>query len=205
MLLAHLVPGYFAAALTQPHWDPRWSFKRRALLWGVALGSTVLPDLDVVYNTLFRGFINHSLLWTHSVFLYTAIGVIWFALYRAHRWFYVQLILGLIALGGLSHIILDILSHGTPLFYPVSMLFVGIAPHRVIAGGFWAYITDPIFLIEPLLIAGALAHIVWHQPIPRRVRAIALAAVSAGWLVFTSVFLVRLSDLQAFALTKIVP
>lgn len=86
MLLAHLVPGYFAAALTRTRWDPQWSLKRRALLWGVALGSTVLPDADVVYNAMFRGFINHSLLWTHSIFLYTAIGVLWFVLYRAHRW-----------------------------------------------------------------------------------------------------------------------
>ncbi len=74
MLLAHLVPGYFAAALTQPHWDPKWNTTRRVILWGVALGSTAIPDVDVVYNTTFRGFINHSTLWTHSIFVYLVIS-----------------------------------------------------------------------------------------------------------------------------------
>ena len=43
MLLAHLVPGYFAAALSQPRWQPRWRTEQRALLWIVALGIVAHP------------------------------------------------------------------------------------------------------------------------------------------------------------------
>lgn len=203
MLLAHLVPGYFAAALTEPHWDPSWDRTRRLALWGIALGATVIPDLDVVYNTFFRGFINHSTLWTHSILVYGVISMLWFALYIFKRAYYSQLVVGFIAIGGLSHLVLDILSHGTPLFYPASMWFVGIAPRRVIVGGFWAYITDPTFLLEPTLIALALAHFIWHRKFPRPVRVAGMVAVAVSWLAFTIVFLVRLPELQLFALSKI--
>ncbi|MCD4686698.1 MAG: hypothetical protein K8S97_12250, partial [Anaerolineae bacterium] len=67
MLAAHLAPGYAAVVVTRPGWDVAWTRPQRALLWGIALGSTAAPDLDVIYNTLCRGFTNHSTLWTHSV------------------------------------------------------------------------------------------------------------------------------------------
>ena len=43
MLLAHLVPGYFAAALSQPRWQSHWRTEQRTLLWIVALGIVARP------------------------------------------------------------------------------------------------------------------------------------------------------------------
>ena len=83
------------------------------LLWGAALGSTILPDTDVFYNVLFRGFINHSVLWTHSLFVYLTIGLVWLLLSKMGRWPYLQMLIGLTAIGGLSHLVLDVIAHGT--------------------------------------------------------------------------------------------
>ena len=80
MLIAHLVPGYFAASFAQSRWPITWGRRRRTLLWITALGATVIPDIDVVLNVVSGKHINHSTLWTHSVFVYLAIGVIWFLL-----------------------------------------------------------------------------------------------------------------------------
>ena len=62
MLFAHIVPGYLIGIASQPHWDAEWLQSQRKMLWAAALGSTVVQDADVVYNTLFRGFSNHSTL-----------------------------------------------------------------------------------------------------------------------------------------------
>lgn len=156
MLVAHLVPGYLAAAAVKP--APHWTRDQRRVMWAVALGSTVFPDFDVIYNTLLRGFVNHSLLWTHSVFVWAGLGVLWGLLRGADRWPYSRMLFGLIAVGGLSHLGLDMIAHNTPLFYPLSNRMIGIAPARVVEGGLGAYLTDPVFLLEPLLLLGALAH-----------------------------------------------
>lgn len=162
MLAAHLVPGYFAAVKSQSTWKPEWS-KLRAILWVVALGSTVAPDLDVIYNALFRGFFNHSTLWTHSVFVYLGFGLLWFTLRALKRFPYLRTLVGLITVGGLSHLLLDVIAHGTPLLYPVSIVVFGVAPERVVEGGIWAYLTDPVFLLEPLLFSIALVHWIYRR------------------------------------------
>ncbi len=102
---------YFAVMASQPHWRAGWSKEQRVMLWVVAFCSTFAPDLDVIYNWLFRGFFNHSVLWTHSIFLHLGICLCWWLLRRSGRWPYVQVLLGLAAIGGLSHLALDVVSH----------------------------------------------------------------------------------------------
>jgi hypothetical protein len=189
MLLAHLVPGYFASVKTQPYWKPEWSRRQRALLWSVSLFSTFAPDLDVMYNALFRGFFNHSLLWTHSLFPYLALALCWWMLYRAKRWPYVSMLVGLSALGGMSHLALDIIAHGTPLFYPLSMSIVGAPSAHVVQGGLRGYLTDPIFLFEPLLIAlAALYRIKEHFP-SGIIRMMVSGLVICSVIAFSALFL----------------
>ncbi len=202
MLIAHLVPGYLAAAKSQTAWKPGWSRTRRTVLWAAALISTFAPDLDVIYNTLFRGFINHSTLWTHSLFVHLGIAGVWLILLRIGRYPYLRTLVGLVAAGGLSHLVLDVLSHGTPLFYPVSMLFVGMAPTRVVEGGFWAYITDPIFLAEPFLLALAAAHWILKCNWSARVKRLAVGTLVTGFVLFAAIFLSLLPILQSFATVK---
>ena len=196
MLAAHLVPGYFAAAKSQSSWKPDWNKTQRVMLWATTLGSTVVPDLDVVYNALFRGFFNHSTLWTHSIFVYLGFGLVWLILHITKRWAYIETLTGLVAVGGLSHLVLDIIAHGTPMLYPVSMMIFGIAPQRVIEGGVWAYLTDPIFLLEPLLFSIAIIHWTHHQDMTPYLKKVVFAATISGLLMFTIVFALSLPTLQ---------
>ena len=156
MLIAHLVPGYLAAATVK--FPPDWNMTQRRLVWGVALGSTVFPDADVIYNAVFRGFVNHSWLWTHSLFVYVGIGMFWWVLRRLERWPYGRVLFGLISIGGLSHLVLDMIAHNTPLLYPFSMRTFGVAPASVVEGGIGAYLTNPVFLLEPLLFLCAFVY-----------------------------------------------
>ena len=158
MLIAHVVPGYLAAAQSQRFWDPAWSRGQRLGLWAVALGTAVAPDLDVVYNGLFRGFVNHSTLWTHSLFVYGAAGLVGWLVWRSQRWRYLGLLLLLLAAGGLSHLALDAVAHRTPLLYPLSLTMIGTAPRQVLEGGLRAYVTHPIILLELALIAAGIVH-----------------------------------------------
>jgi hypothetical protein len=190
MLFAHAVPGYFAAALTEPHWRPEWTRAQRLLLWGAALVSVGAPDADVLFNVAFRGFVNHSVGWTHSIFLHGAVALVGLALRRGGRWPYLQMLVGLVAVGGLSHLLLDVVSHGTPMFAPFSMAMIGAAPARVVQDGVWAYVSDPSFLAEPLLLAPAALHAAWQRA-PRYRRPAALI-VGAGLVAFNSAFLVLL-------------
>lgn len=196
MLVAHLVPGYFAAVKSSSRWKLEWKTGQRASLWAAALGSTVVPDLDVIYNAVFRGFVNHSTLWTHSLFVHLSIALGWWLLRRIGRWPYVQTFVGLIAVGGLSHLVLDVISHGTPLLYPASLVIFGFPPERVVEGGFWAYLTDPIFLLEPLLLTLAAVHWALGRKPTRRVRALTLIVLTGGLVSFSVAFLLLLPALQ---------
>jgi hypothetical protein len=196
MLVAHIVPGYFAAHLSKPYLDPSWNRWQHYGLWVVAIGSTVAPDTDVIYNIAWRGFTNHSTLWTHSLFPYLILVLILYGLHWTGRWFYLQSLIGLAIVGGLSHLVLDVIAHSTPLLYPINLTMFGIPPQRVVDGGFWAYLTDPIFLIEPILIGIMVAHwILQHSP-TRYIRIVTLSILLIGLEVIVTSFLYFLPLLQ---------
>ncbi|MBN2389635.1 MAG: metal-dependent hydrolase [Anaerolineae bacterium] len=197
MLIAHLVPGYFVAAKVKQNHVAEWNTAQQTLMWSVALGSSIAPDLDVVRNFLFRGFFNHSTLWTHSIFVYLGFALLWLGCRKSRKLAYSAMLMGIIAVGGLSHLVLDLVAHGTPLFYPVSMIGFGIAPQRVVEGGVWAYLTDPIFLLEPLLIGIAVCHWICHrESVPLKIRKLLSIVVACGILAFALAFVVFLPGLQ---------
>jgi membrane-bound metal-dependent hydrolase YbcI (DUF457 family) len=197
MLVAHLVPGYFASVRSQRTWKPEWNRQQRIILWTAALFSTFAPDLDVIYNALFRGFFHHRILWTHSLFPYLAIGLGWYLLRAANRCPYMQTILALAAIGGFSHIALDVISHGTPLLYPLSMDIFGGAPTRVIEGGLWAYVTDPLFLLEPVLVAMAVGHWIYNRKMKTQRKRLLLGGLASALVLFIALFLLLTPTLQA--------
>ncbi len=196
MLIAHLVPGYFAAAVTHTRQTGEWSRWQQIGIWAVALGSTVTPDSDVLYNAVFRGFFNHTWLWTHSLFPYTTIGLCWLLLRFFGRWPYLQTLVGLAAIGGFSHLVLDIVAHSTPIFYPLSSVMVGAPSVRVLTGGVVGYLTDPIFLVELLLMALVASHWIGSRGFRPRTRTLLLWGISGGTLVFAAAFLFMLPVLQ---------
>jgi membrane-bound metal-dependent hydrolase YbcI (DUF457 family) len=168
------------------------------------LGSTVAPDLDVMRNVLLHRFFNHSVLWTHSIFLYLGLGLVWLVLYILKRWPYLKAAVGLMTVGGFSHLALDVVAHGTPLLYPFSMMMFGIAPARVVEGGFWAYVTDPIFLLELLLIGVAIMHWVRCQNIEPQFERLILATTISGLVLFAMAFALLLPNLQSAVASLVV-
>ena len=203
MLIAHLVPGYFAAIKSQQNWSPDWNRSQHTLLWAVAIGSTVAPDVDVIYNTLFRGFVNHSTLWTHSLIPYLGIGLLWWLLRHTKKWPFLRTLVGFIVIGGLSHLILDVIAHGTPLLYPISLKMFGMPPARVVEGGIWAYLTGPIFLLEPLALTLLFCHWINNQNLTPRVRTVALALIVVSFIFFAIAFLWFLPDMQEAVASKL--
>lgn len=186
MLVAHLVPGYFAAVRSRAPWRPEWSRNQRLALWIAALGSTAAPDLDVMYNVVFRGFFGHTILWTHSLYPYLGLVVIWWVIRQTGRWAYLRTMIELIAIGGFSHLLLDVVAHGTPLLYPVSLQLFGSSSLRELERGLWTYLTDPVFLLEPLLIGLALVHWISYKlkakPKTKKAALFGLAGVWVGLL-----------------------
>ncbi len=157
MLIAHVVPGYFAIELTKQQWDDSWSQPQRWFLGGLALASTIWPDTDVVYNILIRGFANHSTLWTHSLWVYLGLAVASVLCFKM-RLKYAAWCWAFMAWGGFSHLILDAIAHKTPLLYPLSTQMIGIAPESVVEGGITAYIQHPLFLLEIILWGAAFMY-----------------------------------------------
>jgi len=90
-------------------------------------------------------------------------------------------------------------AHSTPLLYPFSLMMFGIPPARIVEGGVWAYMTDPLFLLEPLFLTLAAAY--WtlsRKPTPR-VRTLTLIVLTSGLVSFTVMFLLLLPMLQTAA------
>lgn len=203
MLVGHLAPAYFAVVASRPHWKPEWTKEQRAALWIVAFGSTVAPDWDVIYNTLFRGFCGHTVLWTHSIFPYCGLVLVWWLLRRPGRWPYLQMMVGLMAIGGLSHLVLDVVAHSTPLLYPFSLHMFGIPSPHVVSPGLWYYFTDPVLLAEAVLIAGAIVHwMAGHRVTLLRVRKMALVGLFSGLVVLSVLFLWVLPKIQFMVATR---
>ncbi len=137
----------------------------RACLWSASFLGCVFPDADVIASLLFRGTFGHQVLWTHSIFgpLAVLLAGLLFTKYIRTSW--IGTALNLFAAGWLSHIILDLLVHGTPLFYPLSMTGFELAPKSIVEGGLKAYLKHPLFLLEPLLIAGTFVHLLMTRTI----------------------------------------
>ncbi len=200
MLAAHLVPGYFAAVKSQPNWPIEWNRNKRIVLWTVALASTYLPDADLFYNGLLRRRLVHSIPWTDSLFVYLGIGVIWLTIRQIGRWPYAQTLVGLVTFDALSHLFLDMISHGTALLYPFSTQIIGFPwSSRVLGHGMTAYITDPIFLLEVLLITAAIAHWITTWDAATTFKKAALSVLASGFVLFNVAFLVFLPTLQNIA------
>lgn len=197
MLIAHLVPGYFIGVNAQKNWGDSWTSTQRRILWTVAFAGTFLADTDVIVNILFHGIFNHSTLLTHSLFpvlMFTLLSAICKYILRIP---YISTALSLLALSWLSHLFLDALVHKTPLLYPLSSAMIGYAPPRVYAGGFWYYLTDPIFLLEPLLIMIAIGHWLYHRIDTIKTRRLMLSGLVGCYLIFATGFLFALPYLQS--------
>lgn len=200
MLLAHLVPGYFAASIYQSRDEPNWRGHAGAGLWVMALGACVAPDIDVVRNLLFRGFFGHSVLITHSIFPYVGLLLAWVLVRRRLNWPFLATTILLTAIGGLSHLALDVVSHGTPLFYPWSTELVGRPSDHVLLHGLFGYLTDPIFLLEPLLICLAIAHWTVHcSGLACRWKKVTLCCLLCGLALFSATFLMWRPELSRIA------
>lgn len=196
MLVAHVVPGYCIAAHTVQGNQRRWSPAQQALVWLVGLGAAIAPDADIIYNALLHGFIKHSILWPHSVFPYLGLLGIWLVGRAKRADSYLLALLGVFIAGNLSHLLLDAISHGTPLLYPLTLHMFGAPSTRILYGGARAYLTDPLFLLEPALLSAAAVHWLAHHVDDRRLLRLAQGLVVALWLVFCSAFLAFLPALR---------
>lgn len=159
MLIAHLVPGYWGVIYTQKDARPRLTKYQQVLLWGASFAGTVYPDLDVIINLLFRHSFQHQILWTHGIWGAVIMAAAGRLFLNHNRCTFVRSAVYLFAFGWLSHIFLDLIVHGTPLFYPFSMIGFELAPKQIVEGGAAAYLAHPLFLLEPLLISTVVIHL----------------------------------------------
>jgi hypothetical protein len=86
--------------------------------------------------------------------------------------------------------------------YPLSLQMFGAPSSRVLEGGLWAYLTDPIFLLEPFLITLAAGHwiVQYGQATPQFKKRV-LVGLAGGLAVFTFAFLLLLPALRQLAET----
>lgn len=149
MLIGHLAPIGPIAATVERHWKPDWPRWARALPWAAALAGSVFPDLDVMVNILLTGTVHHLYYWPHSILLYLpllALGLA-FVCWRRTR------LAGALVLtfGGsvVTHLLLDTISHGTLLFYPLSWRVVGWTFPPAGETMLVSYLRSPNFWLEP--------------------------------------------------------
>ncbi|MBN1813134.1 MAG: metal-dependent hydrolase [Anaerolineae bacterium] len=155
MLIGHLAPVGPIAATVERRWRPEWPRWTRRLPWAAALAGCVLPDLDVVVNMLFNGVLHHLGYFPHSIFTYLPVlfaGILLVCWRRTRLVGWTALAFGL---GVLSHLLLDVVSHGTVLFYPLWNGLVGWTFPRLDERILVSYLHSPNFWLEPLVILAA--------------------------------------------------
>jgi hypothetical protein len=155
MLIGHLAPVGPIAAAVERRWRPEWPRWTRKLPWAATLTGCVLPDLDVIANTLFNGVLHHLYYFPHSIFPYLPVLVLGILLLRRQRTRLAGLTVLAFVLGALSHLLLDVISHGTVLFYPLWNGLVGWTFPRLDEHILVSYFHSPNFWLEPLVILAA--------------------------------------------------
>lgn len=155
MLVGHLAPFGPIAAAVERRWRPEWPRWTRRLPWAAALAGCVLPDLDVIVNTVFNGVLHHVYYFPHSIFPYLPVLLLGILLVRWQRTRLAGLTVLTFGIGALSHLFLDVISHGTVLFYPLWNGLVGWTFPRLDERILVSYLHSPNFWLEPLVILAA--------------------------------------------------
>lgn len=152
MLIGHLAPVGPIAFAVERRWRPEWPRWTRKLPWAAALAGCVFPDFDVIVNTLFNGVLHHLYYLPHSIFPYLPVLFFGILLIRWRRTRLAGYTVLAFSLGALSHLLLDVISHGTVLFYPLWNGLVGWTFPRLDERVFVSYLHSPNFWLEPFVI-----------------------------------------------------
>jgi hypothetical protein len=155
MLIGHLAPIGPIAAEIERHWRPEWPRWTCKLPWVAALAGCVFPDFDVIANTLFNGVMHHLYYFPHSILSYLPVLILGILLVRWRRTQLMGWMVLTFVLGVFSHLLLDVVSHGTVLFYPLWNGLVGWTFPRTDERILVSYFNSPNFWLEPLVIFAA--------------------------------------------------
>jgi len=179
MLIGHLAPFGPIAAAAERRWRPEWPRWTRALPWAAALTGCVFPDLDIVANILLNGNFWHVYYLPHSLFLYLPVLVVGWLLTRWRCTRLAGLTVLAFGIGVLSHLLLDAVSHGTVLFYPLWNGLVGWTFPDTGKPILLAYLHSLNFWLEP---AALVAAMIWWLARYAHIRAVAKGGKRvAGW------------------------
>lgn len=184
MTIGHLAPFGPIAATAERHWRPAWPRWTRALPWAAALAGCLFPDLDVVANVLLTGRLLHMYYLPHSVLPYLPVVALGWLLSRWQRTRIAGLTVLTFGASNISHLLLDVVSHGTTLLYPLWPGLVGWTyPARTGESVFVAYLRSPNVLLEVgVLIAAAAWWLRRHARVRRRVGGGAIRKPTLGYL-----------------------
>jgi hypothetical protein len=170
VLIGHLAPVGPIAAIVERHWRSEWPRWTRALPWAAALMGCVFPDLDVIANVLLTGTFLHLYYLPHSLFPYLPVLGLGWLLVRRQQTRLAGLATLAFGMGVLSHLLLDAISHGTVLLYPLWNGLVGWTFPHTDKHVLRSYFHSPNFWLEPMVCVAALA---WWLARGVRVRAVA--------------------------------
>jgi hypothetical protein len=149
MLVGHLAPVGPIAAAVERRWDSEWPRWTRVLPWGIVLAGCVFPDCDIIANVLFNNTLHHLYYLPHSLFPYLPVLLIGWLLARHERTRLLSLTALAFWMGVFSHLLLDTVSHGTVLFYPLWDGVVGWSFLHTHGHVLHSYLHSPNFWLEP--------------------------------------------------------
>ena len=161
MFIAHLPAGYMMARLLAR----RARLRGRAgvrFLWAGAIGA-IAPDFDLAYFYLFDGRQhNHHSYVTHYPVIWIAAMLVcacWWRADRARPW---AALAGVFALGGFTHMVLDIVVGDIAWLAPFSDEYFALSHVETMFKPWWLnFILHWSFALELLLVA--LAVYVWRR------------------------------------------
>ena len=125
MTIGHLAPVALIAAMVEQRWRSEWPRWTHTLPWVATLAGCVFPDLDIISNILLNGISRHLYYFPHSLLTYLPVLALGWLLLRWQRSRCIGLTVMAFGGGVLSHLLLDAISHGILLFYPLWNQVVG--------------------------------------------------------------------------------
>lgn len=163
MLVCHLPAGYIAAKITEKKFWKDLPLKEKFWLYSILLFFSIFPDIDLLYFYLVNSSTSHREFITHAISPYLLISSLIYLWGKFKKNKFIKWIGISIALGTITHLILDSLMASAEWLWPITSRLYGLPMIKSYFNFLAVHTFSLYFIFETLVICLGLSFYLWGK------------------------------------------